>query len=59
MAPGLQGAGACLHRVTFPRPDGAATPLARALTSTLHWQTEPVTGEAGLCTPSLARSHTA
>lgn len=28
-----------------------------ALTSTLHWQPEPVTKE-GLCTPSLAKSHT-
>lgn len=38
----------------------AASPLLPlALTSTLHWQLEPVTGEEGLCTPSLAKSHTA
>lgn len=64
MAPGSspdEGAWDALRRPCQP-PAGlpAASPLLRpALTSTLHWQLEPVTGEEGLCTLSLARSHTA
>lgn len=54
MARGLEGAGGPCTGSPHP-----PTELPRALTSTLHWQLEPVTGEEGLCTPSLARSHTA
>lgn len=51
-----------LHRTTSPtnRPATLSPPACPwALTSTLHWQLEPVTRDEGLCTPSLARSHTA
>lgn len=50
-----------LHRPPHPPTDlpGRAPCPPRTLTSTLHWQLEPVTGDEGLCTPSLARSHTA
>lgn len=36
-----------------------STTVSALTTSMLHWQLEAVTGEEGLCTPSLAKSHTA
>lgn len=61
VAPGLEAArGPAQGRLTHQQSCPAFAPcLSRALTSTLHWQLEPVIGEEGLCTPSLARSHTA
>lgn len=45
-----------LSLATYPTELACCGPWP--LTSTLHWQSEPMPGREGLCTLSLAKSHT-